>query len=126
MPLIDEGPGWRVEKTLEGVIRARVSGNATDAEVKKYLDVWQRVIEENAPCLHLLDASQLDLSDLASRWELAARMKQNRELFKKSAVVGVTGAKRFMGQVVVKASGRSNVKFFDDDDAATRWLLQDD
>jgi hypothetical protein len=124
MALIDSGDGWSIIKSDDGIIRVKVSGDAADEHIFRYLEVWQRVIEENAPCLQILDASELDLSDLAKRWELASRMKKNRDLFKKSAVVGVEGAKKLMASIVIKASRRDNVKVFDNVEDAERWLLE--
>ena len=126
MAVIEEGPGWRIEKTDSGVIHAKVMGSTSDDEIFRYMEVWQRVVEENAPCLHLLDAADIELNDLKSRWDLATRMKDNARLFAKSAVIGETGAKRWIGQVVVKTSGRKNVRFFDTAAEAEAWLISDD
>ena len=123
MPLIDKGAGWSILKDENGIIHSRITGSSDDEEMGRYLDVWQRVIQENAPCLHLLDAGEFELNNLSKRWELAGRMKENRQFFRRSAVVGLDGGKRLVASIVIKASRRDNVKLFDTVEEAEAWLL---
>ena len=121
--MIGEGEGWSVALDDDGVVCVSIAGDAEDQSVQGFLALWQEVIEAHAPCLHLLDASRLELNQLARRWELATRMKNNRALFKKSAVIGLSGPQRVVSHIVIKASGRDNVRIFGDRDEAIAWLL---
>lgn len=118
-----DSPELRAVMRDDGVLHVVADGVATAEDVESYGSRMLKVCEDNAPILHLLDVRHLDTTDLAARWKLSELMKKQREFIKKSAVVGVDGSKRMMAQVVVKVSGRKNVRFFDNEKDATAWLL---
>lgn len=121
---IAEGLTWSIDVTEDGVVEVELRGDEATPETEKFFESWQKVIEERAPVKHLLHAGEVELKHLASRWDLARRMKDNRKLIEKSAIVGVAGAKKFVAQVVVKASGRDNVRIFSTRDEALAWLRE--
>ena len=68
-------------------------------------------------------AGGLGKSSLNLRWKLAMRMKQNRGLIRRSAVFGLSERLTTVVRIILRASGRTNVRIFDTRDAAEKWLL---
>ena len=71
-----------------------------------------------------LDARGLGDLSLADRWKLSSRMRDNRRFIARSAVFGLGTAQRFMLKVILRASGRDDLRAFERRDDAETWLLE--
>lgn len=123
MPLLIDEPDLRLELTPTGIFHVRLStGERTGDDV---LDAIQPHLEDHAPVRYLVDVSGVDGLSLAERWRLAERMKENRRHIRKTAVLGVRPLLQFPVRVILRVSGRDNVRLFGDRAQAERWLLGD-
>jgi hypothetical protein len=122
MPVLVDEPSIRVELTDDGAFLATPRTGA-HISVEGVLDSIQPHLEAHAPVRYLVDARGLDELSLADRWKLSSRMKTNRRYIDRSAVFGLGAAQRFMLQVILRASGRSDVRAFERREEAERWLL---
>ncbi len=126
---MDAGPGTpllelpfvELQLTGEGIFHARLR-DAPGAGVDEVLDAIQPHLEAHAPVRYLIDASDAPDPSLPERWKLSRRMAANRHLIEKSAVVGLAGPRLFIFNVLVRASGRRNLRAFADAETAGRWL----
>ncbi len=105
-----DDPRARVTEHTDGIIEVALQGDIEDADVDEFFDQFQPVMEELAPLRFLIDASGLGESSLSARWKLANRMKSNRRLIERSAVIGVSSQIQVVFRVILRASGRNNVK----------------
>jgi hypothetical protein len=122
--LLDEH-GLTLVKTDDGLIRSRFCGTE-DVPAHEADAVFARIraiMAAHAPVRHLLDGRDITLDSLALRWKLAQHMGQQRAFIAKSAVVSGSTTTRTLASVVVRASGRTNVRFFKTMDEAEAWLL---
>lgn len=121
MPVLIDEPDCRLELTPEGIFHVRLARSERDSD--DVLDAIQPHLEANAPVRYLVDVTDVKELSLAERWRLAGRMKENRPLIKRSAVLGVRPVLRFPVQVILRVSGRDNVRLFADQREAEEWLL---
>lgn len=70
----------------------------------------------------LTDFTDAYLADRQSNRVLSDYSKGNRPFVRKSAVVGLSGMKRFFFDIVVRASGRSDLRPFKTREDAVAWL----
>lgn len=118
--------GVRVELTDKGLFSVAVLPSALEeATLEEVLDQINPHLEANAPVLYLLDGSTFPDLSLAERWGLAKRAQRNRALIKKSAIYAMPTRLRFALDVVIRVSGRDNLRAFPDRASAEAWLLQD-
>ena len=124
MPVLIDEPHVHLELMDSGVffMRARASGASGLEEV---LAMMQPHLEEHAPVLFLNDFSGVADLSLADRWKIASRMKDNRQFIRRSAMFGLAGPMHFAARVVLRASGRKDVRVFDSRQEAEAWLLSD-
>ena len=120
--------GLKLVKTADGLIRSFVEGelDLASEQADVLFEQIRGVMEANAPVLHLFDGRNLTLDSLALRWKLAQHMKRQRPFIKKSAVVTESATTRTLASVVVRTSGRKNVRFFKSTEEAEQWLLDDE
>lgn len=124
MPVLIDEPNVRLELTDAGVFFMR--GRATGASgLEEVLALMQPHLEEHAPVLFLNDFSGVADLSLADRWKIASRMKDNRKFIRRSAMFGLSSAMQFAARVVLRASGRQDVRVFDSREEAEAWLLSD-
>jgi hypothetical protein len=70
------------------------------------------------------NAGEAGDAPLAAKWQLAALVKERAPLVRKSAVYGMTGARRLVVGALLRASGRSDrVRICASRDEAERYLL---
>ena len=56
---------------------------------------------------------------------LKSRSSESSKIFKKTAVVGVSGVKKVLAESIIKFSKMKNTKFFDDYGTAKDWLVEE-
>jgi hypothetical protein len=120
--------GLTLEKTDDGLIRAHLDGTQDIAseDADAFFDRIREVMKANAPVLHLLDGRDIAIESLALRWKLAQHMSKQSTFIKKSAIVSHSATTRILASVVVRTSGRKNVRFFKTMAEAEAWLIGDD
>ncbi len=95
------------------------------AAVKAELDEVQKVVT-SAPLNSVLVLS--DFRDTTVAGDLLSAMnaasKATKAYVRKTAVLGVTGIKRQLADLLTKLTGQP-LKYFDDIEAAKNWLAQD-
>jgi hypothetical protein len=123
VPVLVDEPDLRVELTETGIFHVRL--RTTDREGDAILDAIQPHLEAHAPARYLVDVSNVRDLSLSERWRLAERMKENRQFIHRTAVLGVNSFLRFPVQVILRVSGRDNVRLFSERPSAERWLLED-
>lgn len=111
----------------DGIVVSTVHGaqNLPPDEADVLFEGIRAVMAAQAPVLHLLDGRGINVDSLAMRWKLAQHMNRQRALIKKSAVVSDSATTRTLGSVVVRTSGRTNVRFFRTVEEAKAWLLDE-
>lgn len=110
--------------TSDEIFYARLR-NDVGSGVDEVLGAIQPHLEAHAPVRYLVDVSEIPELGLDERWKLSSRMKANRALIHRTAVLGLSTARLFMFNVIVRASGRSNLRAFNDPVEARRWLQSD-
>ena len=123
MPVLIDEPDLLLELTPEGIFYARLARSERASD--EVLNAIQPHLEANAPVRYLVDVTEVKELTLAERWRLAERMKENRPLIMRTAVLGVHPMLRFPVQVILRVSGRDNVRLFATREDAQRWLLSD-
>ena len=123
MAILVDGPRYRIEETADGILLVNLAGDAKDPDFDEFFGKFQHLLEERAPATVSIDAGALGESSLNLRWKLAMRMKQNRGLIHRSAVFGLSERLTTVVRIILRASGRTNVRIFDTRDAAEKWLL---
>ena len=95
------------------------------AAVKAELDEVQKVVVAE-PLNSVLVIS--DLRDTAVGGDLLPAMNEasraTKAYIRKTAVLGVTGVKRQLGDLLTRLTGQA-LKYFDDMEAAKNWLAED-
>jgi hypothetical protein len=127
--LIDE-PNVRLEITEEGFFHVRVTEANSDEgvegsarpEVDAILDRIQVHLEERAPVYYLVGFKGMEDLSLAERWRVAGRMRDNRKFITRSAVYGLSTKLQFAFRVIIRVSGRDDLRAFRTEDHARTWL----
>jgi hypothetical protein len=133
MPVLVEEPNLRIELTPRGIFHVQVSeGSAAEAvggdarpDVGAIMDEIQVHLIANAPVLYLVDLSAIGDLALSERWDLAGRMKQNRQYIARSALYGLSSQLEFAFRVIIRVSGRKDLRVFPGRAEAEAWLLED-
>jgi hypothetical protein len=114
---------YLIEETGEGSLFVKLAGDAKDPDFDEFFEKFQFLLEERAPATVLIDATSLGESSLSLRWKLAMRMKKNREFILRSAVFGLSDRISTVVRIILRASGRTNVKIFETRGDAESWVL---
>jgi spore coat protein CotF len=95
------------------------------AAVKEELNEVQKVVIAE-PLNSLLVISDLRDTEIAGDLLTAmnAASRATKANIRKTAVLGVTGVKRQLGDLLTKLTGQQ-LKYFDDIDSAKNWLVED-
>ncbi|MCI0553931.1 MAG: STAS/SEC14 domain-containing protein [Anaerolineae bacterium] len=95
------------------------------AAVKTELDEVQKIVTASPPNSVLVLSDFRDTSiagDLLSAMNAASRATKTH--VRKTAVLGVTGVKRQLADLLTKLTGQP-LKYFDDVEAAKNWLVEE-
>lgn len=129
--LIDQ-PNLRLVVTGEGLFHVRVTQVGDDQgiegvsrpSVDGILDQIQGHLEQRAPVRYLVGFSGMEDLTLAERWRVADRMRANRRFISRSAIYGLSGKLEFAFRVIVRVSGREDLRAFRSEARAREWLLE--
>jgi hypothetical protein len=122
--LLDDGRYW-IEAIGESTLFVSLRGDAQDSDLDRVFEVFQPALVERAPADVLIDARSIGESSLSTRWKLAMRMKSNRPYIRRTAIYGVSAGYEAALRILVRASGRSNIKVFASREEAETWLARD-
>lgn len=129
--LLDE-PNVHLEFSDDGIFHVQVAedaGQDVDSDqrppVGAILDSIQEHLERLAPVYYLVGLSGIRDLTLSERWEIANRMRENRQYIRRSALYGLTKQLEFAFRVIIRVSGRSDLRVFRTRDAARDWLLEE-
>ena len=89
------------------------------------MDIIGHHIEQHAPVNSLIDLSGVPDLSLSERWRLASRMKGNRQWIRRTGMFGLSPAMTIAYRVIARVSGRDDLAFFDSEDSARQWLLDE-
>lgn len=81
-------------------------------------------LRPRAPTRVLSDASAFTAVTWADRWRLAQGLRHISQYIARHAVIGTPPELFFTAQVIVRGSGQTNLRFFDDESAALDWLRE--
>ena len=123
MRVLAQGKLFRIEELPSGILVTTVWGDGTRDDLEELFGAYQPLLESHAPVRTLTDVSQLGDVSWGARWTFAERMKQNRRLIWKSAVIGLSPRLEVVLRVVLRVSGRTDLRTFDSREAAEAWLV---
>ena len=118
-----QGRLFRIEELPSGILVTTVWGEGTRDDLNALFDAYQPLLEAHAPVRTLTDVSGLGDVSWSARWAFAERMKENRRLIDKSAVIGLSPRLEVVLRVVLRVSRRTDLRTFDTRAAAEAWLL---
>ena len=124
--ILTDKPNYVIEHTGRGIYFVVPRGKFTAATLDEFrADSWPH-LERLAPVLYMNDVSQIGDASLSDQWMLAKLMRAQAHLIKRSAVYGVSPAKRIILGAVLRAAGRDNVRVVEGREQAERYLLEGD
>jgi hypothetical protein len=126
MAILVEEARYLIEEIAEGTLFVALAGDAKDPDFDEFFQKFQPLLEARAPAKVLIDATHLGASSLSLRWKLAMTMKQNRPYIRRSAVFGLSERLLTVVRIILRASGRNNVKSFAERSEAESWLVEGD
>jgi hypothetical protein len=121
--LLATGQRFHVHELSGGILRVTAWGRCRRADVDELFDAYQPELEKRVPALTLTDVTALDDLELSARWAFAERMRKNRQLVLRSAVIGLRPELEVVLRVLVRVSGRKDLRVFDRGEDAEEWLL---
>lgn len=119
--LLDEGEVYALEDH-EGVLVNRIRGVGDREDVNRCVDAFQKQLIPRAPARVLIDTSDAVDISMSGRWDLASRMKENRPYIARTAVIGLRPSLELALRVLLRVSGRDNIKTFGNYEDAMAWL----
>lgn len=129
--LLDE-PNVHLEFSDDGIFHVEVSEDSDQSvdspgrpDVDAILASIQEHLERLAPVYYLVGLSGIQDLSLAERWQIASRMRENRRFIRRSAVYGLTKQLEFAFRVIIRVSGRNDLRVFRSYAPAREWLLQE-
>jgi hypothetical protein len=133
MPVLHDGPNLRITKTPEGLFKVDVSEEGDEQgiegpqrpDVEAILQTIQKHLEANAPVHYLIGLAGVSDLTLAERWQIASRMRENRKYIERSALYGLSRQLEFAFRVIIRVSGRTDLRVFRTQDEARQWLLEE-
>lgn len=111
-----------VEAGADGIVRVRVREDGSLEDVEDMFAQLAEFLRARAPARLVSDATAFSTVTWADRWKLAQGLRQIGRHIARSAVVGLPPSMAFTAQVIVRGSGRTNMRFFEDESAALDWL----
>lgn len=132
MPVLLDEPNVHLELTEAGIFHVRVREHGEDQSVDSparpdvdvILDMIQAHLERFAPVDYLVGLSGVEDLSLSERWRIAARMRTNRAFIRRSALYGLTKQLEFAFRVILRVSGRDDLRVFNSEQAAANWLVE--
>lgn len=118
---VASGRCFRIE-IQDGIVMAYLSGEADTADVEEYVAALVPLLRMRAPASVLTDASELDDVTMRARWVYAQRMTEHRRFIGRSAVVGLSPSMEVATRVMIRASGRDDLRVFPTRAQALGWL----
>ena len=117
-------PGGELRLTEhEDYLLIEVMGRLQHDQLKIETDRAAALIRQEGMRWNILtDFTEAYLADRQANRVLSEYSKGNRPFVRKSAVVGLSGMKRFFFDIVVRASGRSDLRPFKSREDAVTWL----
>lgn len=115
-----------IDEIDEQTLFIRVEGDANESDLDQFFEIVQPLLEERAPARVLIDAARLRDSTLGFRFKLAVRMRANKPLIDRSAIFGLPRRQESVLRVLLRLSGRSNVRTFMWRHEAEVWLTSGD
>jgi hypothetical protein len=121
--LLATGHRFHVHELPSGILRVTVWGRGSRTDVDELFNAYQPHLEQRSPALTLTDVTALDDLELSARWAFAERMRKNRQFVLRSAVIGLRPELEVVLRVLVRVSGRKDLRVFDRREDAEEWLL---
>ncbi len=126
MKVLIEGPFYRVEQTEDGIIKTTGWGSPTAEQIGEYCARHRAMLKPIAPARSLMDASKIGDLSMSARWRFAQELKKNRTLVSRSAVYGLSPQLQTIMRILIRASGRTDLRGFPSESAALAWLRERD
>lgn len=124
MAMLFERSGmWTCELTARGIFFVHIQCVPSIPLLDEFMAEARPHLLRLQPVLYLNDATELQDAPLTLQWRLAQHMKENAPYIARSAVFGLTAPKAFVVRSIIRASGRANIKIFDERAACEEWLL---
>ena len=108
-----------------GYFLQQLSGPVTVEEVSKFIDEAVKVVRKPGNKLRVLNdyrgsfLSDPKVQEIMKKW-----VDGNAPYIEKAAVLGIQGIKKMFFNFITL--GRKNIKLFDDEESAVKWLLEND
>lgn len=117
------GRCFRIEVD-DDIVVAKLSGEGDTPDVDEYVRALVPILQLRAPARILTDATELEDLTVRARWAYAQRMAEHRKYIAKSAVIGLSPRMDAVIGLLIRASGRSDLRVFSDRSAAVAWLRE--
>jgi hypothetical protein len=98
-----------IEEHAPDLLVCRLRGEADASMVDEVFALAQPLLEARAPVRVIIDARGFADMSLSARWQLAMRIRENRQLISRTFVFGLSDTMLFIARVVLRASGRDNI-----------------
>lgn len=106
----------------DGVVVSTLWGEGDTPDVEEYVAALVPILQLRAPACILTDATDIEDLTMRARWVYAQRMTEHRRFLARSAVVGLSPRMDVVLRVLVRASGRSDLRVFYSRQDAMSWL----
>lgn len=106
----------------DGVVVSTLWGEGDTPDVEEYVAALVPILQLRAPACILTDATDIEDLTMRARWVYAQKMTEHRRFLARSAVVGLSPRMDVVLRVLVRASGRSDLRVFYSRQDAMAWL----
>ena len=133
VPVLIDQPNVHLEFTDAGIFHVQVMeasadeqvGSDTRPNIQPILDGIQVHLVELAPVYYLVGFRGMEDLTLSERWVAAKRMRENRYLVTRSAIYGLSSKLAFAFTLMIRVSGRRDLRVFEHKIDAQAWLMDE-
>lgn len=118
-----EGRCFRIQ-IEDDIVLSTLWGEGDTPDVEEYVAALVPILQMRAPACVLTDATDIEDLTLRARWVYAQKMTEHRRFISRSAVIGLSPRMDVVLRVLVRASGRSDLRVFFSRREAMIWLRE--